>query len=283
MRALADRLVALLASGRRGALATVIATRGSTPARVGAKLLLDEDGGVTGTVGGGRFEHVILDECREVMAAGVARTVERHLAHDLGMCCGGAMSVFIEPVEAPPELVLFGAGHVAKATAELAARVGFSVSVVDAREAWNDAARFPEAKRVLMDPAEAIAKRAVVLGANSYVVITTHDHGLDEEALRAAAPHPHRYLGMIGSKRKVVRTFQRVLQRDPDARLDDVHAPIGLDLGGVTPEEIGLAIVAELVATRRGRTGASLRLVEVAGHTGATADGAAPEWTRNEA
>lgn len=262
MRKLAEKLLELIESGERGALATVIETTGSVPAPPGSKLLLCEDDTAVGTVGGGRIEHLVLAECREVIAGGEARTVRRHLARDLGMCCGGSVVVFVEPVAGAPRLVLFGAGHVGKATAEFATRMGFSVTVSDDREEWNNEERFPNARRIVMDPDEAVTHGELGLGSNTYVVIATHDHALDERALRACAAMPRRYLGMIGSKRKVIRTFQRVLQRSPDAELGDVYAPIGLDIGAVTPAEIGLAIVGELVAVRRGREATSMRLVD---------------------
>ena len=123
MREIAEKLLELIENGRRAALATVIETQGSVPAPPGSKLLLCEDDVAVGTVGGGRIEHLVLDECRAVIASGETRTVRRHLAHDLGMCCGGSVVVFVEPVASTPRLVLFGADHVGKATADIAKRM----------------------------------------------------------------------------------------------------------------------------------------------------------------
>lgn len=260
MRAIASALLALLDRGEAAALATVIRTAGSTPQVVGARLLLAADGTSVGTVGGGRIESVVLDALRETLADGKPRRVARHLGRDLGMCCGGEMEVFVERIEGRPALVLFGAGHVAQPTAALAQRVGFEVTVVDDREELLTAERFPDAHRVLADPAEAIAAGLLRFGPTTYVVICTHDHRLDEEALAACLDRPRRYLGMIGSRRKVLQIARRIRQRRPDAPLEGVHAPIGLDLGAETPDEIAVSIVAELVAARHGASGGTMRV-----------------------
>src|SRR5688500_15036398 len=208
-------------------------------------MLLRPDGSTVGTVGGGRIEQVVLEALAETLRDGRTRIVKKHLGRDLGMCCGGEMEVFVEPIESRPVLILFRAGHVAQPTAELARKVGLDVTVVDAREAQNTEERCPEMRRVAMEPAEAVRSGGLPVGEESDVVIATHDHRLDEAALRACRGKKRRYLGMIGSKREVIRIFQRILQRAPAAKLDDVHSPVGLDLGAHTPEEIGLAIASE--------------------------------------
>ena len=259
MREIAAAILSILDRGERGALATVIAVSGSTPQVPGAKLVATCDGGLVGTVGGGRIEQVVIEALRQTIDDGKTRRVRKHLGRDLGMCCGGSMEVFVEPIEARPTLLLFGAGHVAQPTASFAHALGFEVTVVDARPEQNDEARFPDARRVLMEPREAVAGQTLPFGPEAYVVVTTHDHRLDEEALRACLDQPRRYLGMIGSQRKVLRIFSRLRQRDPELDLSAVHAPIGLDLGAHTPNEIAVAIVAELVACRRGGRGGSLK------------------------
>ncbi len=258
MRTVIEALLAELDAGRPAALATVVRTQGSAPQVAGARLLLRSDGTFVGTVGGGRIEELVLETAARVIQSGRAETVQRHLVHDLGMCCGGAMEVFVEPIEERPRLVLFGAGHVGQATARLAAGVGFDITVVDDREELNDEEHFPGASHVLLEAREAVRRAKLPFTPGTYIVIATHDHLLDEQALEACLGVPHRYLGMIGSKRKIARIFQRILAREPEARLDAVRAPIGLDLGGRTPEEIGLAIAGELVSVRRGGSASSL-------------------------
>ncbi|MEB2311985.1 MAG: XdhC/CoxI family protein [Sorangiineae bacterium] len=258
MRAVFEALLAELDAGRPAVLATVVATQGSAPQVVGARLLYRADGTIVGTVGGGRIEALVLERAAAVLGSRESELVKRHLVHELGMCCGGAMEILVEPIEERPRLVLMGAGHVAQATARLAAGVGFDVTVVDAREELNDEAHFAGAAHVLAEPAEAVRRGLIAFTPGTYVVIATHEHRLDEEALAACLDVPRRYLGMIGSRRKVLRIFQRILARRPEAPLDEVRAPIGLDLGGRTPEEIALAIAGELVSVRRGGTAAAL-------------------------
>ena len=246
-------LSALVESGGVGALATVIKASGSTPQEPGARLLLRGDGSVVGTVGGGAVEHAVIRLLGEVRIDGRPRVVVLDLARDLGMCCGGRMEVFVERVEGQPRLILFGAGHVARAVAALAPSLGFSVTVVDDREELNDEARFPGAIRVLAEPRDARDRLQVT--ERDWLLVVTHDHRLDEEALDTYARGPHAYLGMIGSRRKVHRVLERIRARGPLPPLERVYAPVGLDVGAVTPEEIAVSIAAELVAVRHGRGG----------------------------
>lgn len=248
-------LVSLREAGGRGSLAIVVKAAGSTPQVVGARLLRREDGTLLGTVGGGAVEHAVIRLLEEVLADGRARVVALDLARDLGMCCGGRMEVFVERIEGTPRLVLFGAGHVAQAVARLAPSLGFSVTVVDDREELNDAARFPDATRILAEPRD--AREALAITERDWLLVVTHDHRLDEEALDTYARGPHAYLGMIGSRRKVRRVLDRIAARGPLPPLERVHAPVGLSLGAVTPEEIAISIAAELVALRHGRGGAA--------------------------
>ncbi|GAB4201800.1 MAG: XdhC/CoxI family protein [Sandaracinaceae bacterium] len=265
-------LLALLEGGGRGSLATVIKTAGSTPQQPGARLLRREDGTLVGTVGGGAVERAVIAALESVLDDGRARVLVLDLARDLGMCCGGRMEVFVERIEGRPRLVVFGAGHVGRAVAALAPSIGFSVVVVDDREELNTEARFPGATRILAEPRDALDELAP--RPEDHFLVTTHDHRLDEEALDTYARGPHAYLGMIGSKRKVYRVIARIRARRELPPLDRVYAPVGLDLGAVTPEEIAVSIAAELVAVRHGKragrpVGAHLRCVEDAARAAA--------------
>jgi xanthine dehydrogenase accessory factor len=260
MKEVAQAIVEVLARGERAALATVIRASGSTPQAEGARLLLRSDGRAIGTVGGGAIELAVLDALRECLREGKARVIERDLLRDLGMCCGGRMEVFVELIADVPRLVVFGAGHVAKPTASLARTVGFRVTVVDDREELNTEERFPECTRVIAEPSESLD--GLALGADDWLLVMTHDHRLDEEALERCLRLPHRYLGMIGSVRKVIRIFERVAKRGELGALERVYAPVGLDIGAVSPEEIAVSIVAELVALRHGTSGAHMRATD---------------------
>jgi xanthine dehydrogenase accessory factor len=251
-------LLDLLNNRQRGALATVVRASGSTPQQVGAKLLLRADGSSLGTVGGGAIERVVVEALERALLSGQPELLNRDLAHDLGMCCGGRMEVFVEPILPIPRLWLLGAGHVARPTAALALTVGFEVLVVDEREELNTAERFPGCQLLLDDPSDALHK--VQLGDRDWVVIVTHDHQLDERALEAAAANDARYVGLVGSRRKVFRLVERVSsKRDSAMALERLYAPVGLDIGAITPAEIAVSIVAELVALRHGHAATHLR------------------------
>jgi xanthine dehydrogenase accessory factor len=260
VREVADAMVELLAGGERGALATVIRAAGSTPQQAGARLLLFPDGRTVGTVGGGAIEKDVIDALAQCIADGKSQVLVRDLARDLGMCCGGRMEVFVEPVQGTQRLFVFGAGHVAKPTAAMARSLGFDVTVVDDRDELNTEERFPGCRRVLAEPAESLAELG--LTERDWILVVTHDHRLDEEALDACARAPHRYIGVIGSRRKIVRILQRIEQRRGLPPLDRVYAPVGLDIGAVSPEEIAVSICAELVALRHNHAAPHMRAID---------------------
>ncbi len=249
------RLAALEADQTAFVLATVIDHGGSTPRIAGARMAVWADGFI-GTVGGGAFEKRVIDEARGLLAGG--RSVQRldvHLVRDLGMCCGGRMSVFMEKVEPRPPLRIYGAGHIGTELAAIADRAGFAVTVVDARAEWADPTRFPDSVHVEdAEPEDHL--RANMPGPAEFVVVVTHDHPLDEALVRMLLPTSEaapRYLGLIGSRGKWARFVKRYRARGfSDDQIGRVRCPVGLDLGGTTPAEIAVSIVAELVTVRRG-------------------------------
>lgn len=258
MREVTLALLHLLRAGGRGALATVVETRGSTPQQAGARLLWREDGSTVGTVGGGAIEALVVRELEATCQSGVPRLLRSDLTRELAMCCGGHMQVFLEPVKEAAKLFLLGAGHIAVPTARLARDVGFSVHVVDEREELVTAERFPHCQRHLID-APAFVKRTAFRDED-WVLIVTHDHALDETLLELVTQRPHAYVGLVGSRRKVLRIVERVRARAPNARLDRLYAPVGLDVGAVSPEEIAVSIVSEWLALRNDKAVPHLRL-----------------------
>jgi xanthine dehydrogenase accessory factor len=254
-----EQIVRLRRDGRRGAVATIVNVRGSIPSFKTAKMLVRDDGSIAGTIGGGCVEADVWQAAREVMESEKPRTLTFDLnqdpKYDTGLVCGGTLEVFIEPVLPPAVLYLFGAGHVAVNLCEVAGKAGFDVIVSDDRSSYATEERFPSAREVhaldfdeatkKFDPSEA-----------SYVVIVTRGHRDDMRILRWAVQTRARYVGMIGSKRKVIEIF-KTLQKEglPADLFERVHAPIGLDIGAITPEEIAVAITAELIAIRRRATG----------------------------
>jgi xanthine dehydrogenase accessory factor len=260
MRDVTEAMLRVLESGRRGALATVVRASGSTPQQPGARLLMLPDGTTVGTVGGGAIEQAVVAALAECMIDGRRELTVHDLGRDLGMCCGGRMEVFVEPIEAAARLLVFGAGHVAKPTSALVQTLGFRVTVVDDREELNTDERFPGCERVLAEPAEVAARLAPT--SEDFLLVVTYDHRLDEEALDVFARLPHRYIGLIGSRRKIYRILQRIHARRGLPPLERVYAPVGLDLGAVSPEEIAVSIASELVALRHGKPANHMRALD---------------------
>jgi len=250
-----EEIVKLRREGRRGAVATIVSVRGSIPSFRTAKMLVRDDGSIVGTIGGGCVEADVWQAAREVMEEEKPRTLTFNLnqnpKYDTGLVCGGTLDIFIEPVLPVPVLYLFGAGHVAVNLYKVAHNAGFDVIVVDDREIYANRERFPEAREIHSDDFDqTMAKLAP--NESAYVVIVTRGHRDDMRVLRWAVQTPARYIGMIGSKRKVIAIYHELEKEGLPAELfDRVHAPIGLDIGAVTPEEIAVAITAELIALRR--------------------------------
>ena len=246
-----------LERGEAAALVTIVSTRGSTPQRIRAKMVVYADGRIVGTIGGGCYENDAFWKAREAIANRKPQLVHYELSDDFaqetGLICGGQMDVYIEPIEPSPELYIIGAGHVGLHLARLAHEVGFRVHVVDDREKFANRDRFPTVAEIVVDDIPPWLERAD-LPAYAYAVIVTRGHTTDLEALRALAPRELRYLGLIGSRAKVARIYE-ALRADGMAaeHLNRVHAPIGLDIGAVTPQEIAVSILAELIAVKHGR------------------------------
>lgn len=206
------------------------------------------------------MEADVWQAAREVMESEKPRTLKFDLnqdpRYDTGLVCGGTLEIFVEPVLPPAILYLFGAGHVALSVCRTAASAGFEVVVVDDRSSYASKERFPAAQEIhALDFDEAMKKFDP--SESAYVVIVTRGHRDDMRILRWAVQTRARYVGMIGSKRKVIEIFKTLKGEGIPAPLfERVHAPIGLDIGAVTPEEIGIAITAELIALRRHATAA---------------------------
>ena len=350
MRDALARMLELARDGRRFAAATVVRTQGSTPQVVGARLIVDDRGGVSGTLGGGCVEGDAIAEAQRVLEHGGAslRAYEltEPLAWDTGLVCGGTMWIYIEPgaatlagewterlrarlddsdsepaafgtrlrvqgqtvtaeghclieraddavglnerakrllteafergvarlvpldaghellvepIVARPRLVVAGGGHVALALAQMASLLDYDITVIDDREEFANAVRFPGVQVIHDDIAQALTR--LDPGWNTFIVVATRGHKLDAQCLRAAVGTHARYVGLLGSKRKTV-LIEKLLREEgvSEERLRAVHAPIGLDLGGRTPGEIALSVLAELSQERYGGTGRPLRL-----------------------
>lgn len=238
--------------GRCFALLTVIETRGFTPRKASARMLADANGATVGTIGGGAIENDALARARGLLASGGgSELVKRHLTQELGMCCGGEMTVYVEVVEALPALTIFGAGYIARPLAALAAGCGFRVRVVDERPEWATPERFAQATVHCQAPEDFV--RATVFGPRDYAVVVTHDHALDQRLVQELLRKPLRFLGMIGSIPKQRKFALRLKARGfGDEEIQRLHTPLGLAIGARTPEEIAVSAMGEIIAVRRG-------------------------------
>ena len=234
------------------ALATLLKPPKGSDLRAGAKLLLREDGTREGTLGSPDLDDQAARKAGLLMAYGKEEYL--HAAN-------GA-EVFVETYTSPPTLVLMGGGHVNKAVVPLAKNVGFRIYVIDDRPEFSNPERFPEAEATITkDFVEGLAD--VPVNLNTFIVIGTRGHQQDGPALEAAARTSAGYVGLVGSKRKVILIYEELLKHGvPLERVKAIHSPIGLDIRARTPEEIAVSIVAELIKARLGGEGKSMKLEE---------------------
>ena len=250
-----DELIRLRKLGQKCAIATIVQVRGSIPSFESAKLLVREDGSMIGTIGGGCVEAEVWNAAREVMETEKSKHMSFNLgqdaAYDNGLICGGQLDVFVEPVIPSPSAVIFGAGHISKSLCKVASLAGFSTTIVDNRETFANRQRFPEADEIFAEEYEDVFPKLTVHEA-TYLIIVTRGHRDDMRVLRWAAATPARYVAMIGSKRKVISVVKELekegLSREQLAR---IHAPMGLEIGAISPEEIAISVAAEMIAVRR--------------------------------
>src|SRR5207302_7747692 len=249
-----DELINLRNLGQKCALATIVEVRGSIPSYESAKLLVREDGSMTGTIGGGWVEAEVWTAAREVIETEKPKHLNFSLgqdaAYDNGLICGGQLNIFVEPVVPQPRAYIFGGGHVSKSISKVATLAGFSTIIVDNREAFANRERFPEAEETYAEEYEDVFPKLPVT-SSSYIVIVTRGHRDDMRVLRWAATTPARYIAMIGSRRKVIGVV-RELEKEgiPRDALSRIFAPMGFEIGAISPEEIAVAVVAEMIAVR---------------------------------
>ena len=255
-------LSAALDAMRRGTpavLCTVVGTNGSAPREGAARMLVYADQRFVGTVGGGVFEKRVIEEAIGALNDGRHRRYSPHLTQDLGMCCGGEMDVFLEVLEVQSSVHIFGAGHVGQAIARILAPMDFRVHVYDERDDWLEGCNFEGVDLHSGDPTRLVPE----LTHRDFVVVLTHSHPLDQALLESMIDKDYGYLGMIGSKTKVAKFFLRLKAAGvPEDLFKRVSAPIGLDIGAETPEEIAVSVVAELVRVRRRQEGPVVAMSE---------------------
>jgi xanthine dehydrogenase accessory factor len=246
-----------LDQGKPFILATLIRVSGSAPREAGAKMLVFSDGSISGTIGGGNFEKMVIDDCLALFGGDSASLLKSYLFQEsgpeaTGMFCGGKADVFMERFSSPDKLFIFGGGHIGRDLARVASDLNFRIAVIDDR---------PEILAQYQKPIETILTDSdynrdfPVVDKNSYVVIVTRGHKCDRQVLAKVIYQDCAYIGMIGSKNKISKTFASLEEEGIEkSKLENVHSPIGLAIGAEGPYEIAIAIAAEIIAVKRKRT-----------------------------
>ena len=249
-------MAALRRDNREFALCVVTGTKGSTPRAAGAKMLVFRDGKTWGTIGGGTVERKVIQDAREALSGGKPRNCHYDLLHDLQMCCGGSMDIYIEPIMKKNKLYIFGAGHTGQALARRAADFDFEITVIDDRPEYLGEVQ--AAGSTLLQAGHQEALRTLPFDGSTYITIMTYNHTLDREILSACLEKPHAYLGMIGSRRKVAVT-RRLFEEEGRGTLDqhdEVDMPMGLYIGAEGPDEISISILAQLISVKNKKNAA---------------------------
>lgn len=254
MTFLAEELVRISEQGAAAVLATVVEVQGNTAVKPGAKCLV-RDGAVVGeTFGDPRVLEAVVQESAVRLRAEKSQLSAVELPQS-----GAKLEIFFEVMPAPPKLIVVGAGHIAVPLVKMAKVLDFHVIVIDDRLLFANRERFPDADEVVVGDMAQMLKEMTIT-PSYYIVLITRGHAYDEPCLRVVLPSPAKYIGMIGSRRRIKACFQRFREQDKitEELIEKVYAPIGLDIGTETPAEIALSILAEVVKVRRGGTAASL-------------------------
>ncbi|MGB9630133.1 MAG: XdhC family protein [Thermodesulfobacteriota bacterium] len=256
MEDLFEKIVELKRTGKPAALLIVTKTQGSVPRRAGAKMIVLQDGTTIGTLGGGDLEKKAIEEALEAIQEATPRIASFTLDIEKGkldMMCGGELEVYIEPMLLEEKLIIFGAGHITRCLAPLMKMAGFNVSVVDDSPDLLRKEAFPETDDLILTDMEQYAKD-LPSDHRTYVVLLSRGFSRDKEILSQLIRKDFKYIGMIGSMRKI-RTMKEDLKKEgvPDEAFMKLQAPIGLDIGGETPEEIAISIAAEIIAVKKGK------------------------------
>ncbi len=238
-------------SGVDVALCTIIHTKGSTPRKVGAKMLVYSSGAIKGTIGGGNLEKEVIKNALNQLKCNEPKLFKHDLLHQHNMCCGGTVEIFIEPIEKMKRLYIFGAGHTGQALAKFAKVLDFEVFVIDDRKEYiQQLSEVEGINKLTVDYKEILPK--LPFDNNTFVAILTYEHEIDRDILSYCIKQPSAYVGMIGSKRKVEMTKKMFLDAEiaTKKQLNAVDMPMGIDVLAETPEEIAISILAKLIKVK---------------------------------
>lgn len=244
----------LSSSGMPFAVVSVTHTLGSTPREVGTSMIVKESGEFFGTIGGGNIEKTVIDEALKAISERKTTVYEIKSLAAVDNRCGGAMTFFINIFSPKETMVIFGAGHIAKPTGQIGKVLGYRIIIVDTREEFANPQRFPDADLIITEQDLDKALSLFNIDENTYIVVVTHDHLLDERILEKIVGSKAAYIGMIGSEVKAINTLHSLKKKVPVELLEKINTPMGLDIGAETPEEIAVSIIGEITRVRRGGT-----------------------------
>lgn len=250
-----DKIQELKKENLTFALATVTCVKGSAPREIGAKMIIVSKNNFFGTIGGGNLEKIVIEKALDTIKTGKGCQYSFPLSSKAEQCCGGSVDVFIEPINKRPNLYLYGGGHIGLAICKVLIGTPFNIHLIDDRQDWLENKNIPEEVIIHSGPWEKEISNFDYNNTNTYSVIMTYSHEMDEKILEALLKRPHHYLGLIGSYSKWERFKSRLIKKGIlQTQLDNVKCPIGLDLGGKSPQEIAISFVSEILSLHYKKT-----------------------------
>lgn len=246
-------ILQLQKEGTACALCTIVHTKGSTPRKIGAKMLVKSNGEIIGTIGGGNLEKKVIENALHQLQLKEAKIFKHDLLHQHNMCCGGTVEIYIEPIFPMKKLYIFGAGHTGKALAQFTTSLDFDTYIIDDRKDYIE--ELPQLNNI--NKLHADYKKllpTLPFNNNTYIVILTYEHEIDRDILSYCIKQPHAYIGMIGSQRKIEMTKKMFLDASicNQEKLNTINMPIGINIAAETPEEIAISILAKLIEVKNG-------------------------------
>lgn len=250
MKSIYDKIHEIRKGTANAAVCTIVNTKGSTPRKAGSKMIVYEDGSIYGTIGGGELEKVVIKNAAEIISTKEPKLFRHDLLHQHGMCCGGTVDMFIEPIIKKNKLYIFGAGHTGQALSKLSADYDFETVLIDDRKEYISNCTIADVNKMCLPYQQAL--KLLPFDEQTYVCIMTYSHPIDRDILAYCVKKPFAYLGMIGSMRKVEMTKKMFAEglNISYSELEKIDMPMGVNIGAEGPEEIALSIIAKLIAVK---------------------------------
>jgi len=250
MNGIYDEIIQSALGNRKAALCIVTSTKGSTPRKTGAKMIVYDNAEISGTIGGGDLEKKVISDALEVIKNRKPGIFKHDLLNQHGMCCGGTVEIYIEPVMNKKKLFIFGSGHTGHALAKYAVNFEFDVYIIDDRKEYLDDINIAGVNKLNLEHNAAL--QSLPFDEDVFIVILTYSHQIDRDILAYCIKKPFAYLGMIGSKRKIEVTKKMFIEGKIGTAedLEKIHMPIGVDIAAETPDEIAISILAEIIKVK---------------------------------